>query len=296
MSVPQEGITEEVAECLISAVTKNIEGTLGFHNYVLLMTDGEVDIAKLKAEAAKPLTPHQVAQEKREHALALSLLARLRSAWNLDSDELLEREHYNQTHPIASKYLLLAYDAERLVSSSIFTNVMLGIICLAAVLVGVETEARSDSEFVLALDNTVLFVFIIEIIVKLVAYGKYPYRFFWDRWNCFDFAIVALCCLFQLPFLPNVDSILAMLRLLRLLRVLKLVKALPELKIIIDALISGFGSIAFVTIIMFIFFYVFANIAILLFSRNDPDNFASLEKALVTLFRVATLDSWSAVM
>ena len=60
--------------------------------------------------------------------------------------------------------------------------------------------------------------------------------------------------------MPDLSSLLSMLRLLRLMRVLKLVKAFPELRIIIEALIAGFGSISFVTVILFIFFYLYANI------------------------------------
>jgi voltage-gated sodium channel len=87
-----------------------------------------------------------------------------------------------------------------------------------------------------------------------------------------------------------------MLRLLRLLRVLKLVKALPELRIIIEALISGFGSISFVTIILFMFFYLFAILGMMLFGDNDPMHFGNLQLSLVSLFRGATLDDWSDIM
>ena len=100
----------------------------------------------------------------------------------------------------------------------------------------------------------------------------------------------------MLPFMPNVSSLLGMLRLLRLLRVLKLVKALPELRIIIEALISGFGSIFFVTIILFMLFYLYANIGLILFSDNDPTHFGNLQLALVSLFRAATMDDWTDIM
>lgn len=87
-----------------------------------------------------------------------------------------------------------------------------------------------------------------------------------------------------------------MLRLLRLLRVLKLVKALPELRIIIEAIISGFTAISFVTVILFIFFYLWANIGMLMFSQNDPSSFGNLQSALQTLFRLSTFDTWSSTM
>ena len=132
--------------------------------------------------------------------------------------------------------------------------------------------------------------------VKVLAEGFKPLRFFNDSWNCFDFGIVFACFIFMLPFMPNVSSLLGMLRLLRLLRVLKLVKALPELRIIIEALISGLGSITFVTIILFMFFYLYANIGLILFSVNDPMHFGNLQLALQSLFRAGTMDDWTDIM
>ena len=145
-------------------------------------------------------------------------------------------------------------------------------------------------------DNVILVIFTIDVVVKMIAEGNRPGHYFADSWNCFDFFIVAACFVFMLPFMPDVGSMLAMLRLLRLLRVLKLVKALPELRIIIEALINGFGSISFVTIILFMFFYLCANIAMILFGENDPMHFGDLTLSLMSLFRAATLDDWSDLM
>jgi voltage-gated sodium channel len=130
-------------------------------------------------------------------------------------------------------------------------------------------------------------------VVKLVAEGRRPLHYFADNWNKFDFFIVAACYVFFAPALAGMRSMVSMLRLLRLLRVLKLVKALPQLRIIIEALISGFGSISFVTVILFIFFYLYANIGMMFFLRNDPAHWCNLQTALTTLFRLATLDGYS---
>jgi len=168
--------------------------------------------------------------------------------------------------------------------------------------VGVQTEIANPAsdnskheadDLLNALDSIILFIFTIEVVVKMVAEGHRPLHFFADPWNFFDFVIVAACFVFMLPFMPDAGGLVAMLRLLRLLRVLKLVKALPQLRVIIEALISGFGSISFVTIILFMFFYLFSIMGMLLFRENDPMHFGNLHIALVSLFRGATLDDWS---
>ena len=103
--------------------------------------------------------------------------------------------------------------------------------------------------FLEGLDVFVLLVFIAEIFLKIVALDFAPWRFFTAgvvTWNNFDFVIV-LGSLETIGIdigLPG-GSMLKMLRLLRLLRVLKLVKSLPQLAVIINAMIMGLGSIGY---------------------------------------------------
>ena len=209
------------------------------------------------------------------------------------------------TNPAWIAYLKLAVEMEKLANHPIFVNTITATILAAGVVVGIQTELAKPGVDIVnhpstpaldVCDNIILAIFTVDVVVKIIAEGHTPLNYFNDSWNCFDFFIVAACFLFMLPFLPNLGSILAMLRLLRLLRVLKLVKALPQLRIIIEALISGFGSITFVTIILFMFFYLYANIAMILFGKNDPIHFGNLQIALLTLFRASTLDDWTDIM
>ena len=47
-------------------------------------------------------------------------------------------------------------------------------------------------------------------------------------------------------FTPAAGNMIAALKLLRLLRVLKLVKSLPQLAVLVNALLMGFSSIGFI--------------------------------------------------
>merc|ERR1711968_8752 len=87
-----------------------------------------------------------------------------------------------------------------------------------------------------------------------------------------------------------------MLRLLRLLRVLKLLKGLPELLVIVSALINGLASIGYIATILFMFFYLFGIGGMLFFGRNDPWHFGTLHISMITLFRCSTLEDWTDVM
>ena len=117
--------------------------------------------------------------------------------------------------------------------------------------------------------------------------------FFRSNWNTFDFVCVAAsyAALAELiEFNPTV------LRLLRLLRVLKMVKRFPQLQVIVNALIMGLGSIAYIALILFFFFYLFAIIGVNEFGDNDPWHFGSLHIAMLTLYRCSTLEDWTDVM
>ena len=106
----------------------------------------------------------------------------------------------------------------------------------------------------------------------------------------FDFVIVVLCVI------PQLEGQAALLRLLRLLRVLKLLKMIEQLQIILRGLARGLTSIGYITMLLFLCFYLFGIIGIMLFKESDPAHFSGLGHALLTLFRAATMEDWSDLM
>ena len=132
------------------------------------------------------------------------------------------------------------------------------------------------------MDQVILWIFVVEIVIKMGAEGKQPWRYFADPWNVFDFIIVAVC------FLPINAEYAAVLRLLRLLRVLKLVRALPRLQILVGALLKSIPSMGYVSLLLLMLFYVYACAAVILFGENDPVHFRNLPLAMLSLFRVVT--------
>jgi voltage-gated sodium channel len=129
-----------------------------------------------------------------------------------------------------------------------------------------------------------------EIVVKVGAEGSKPWRYFLDPWNVFDFIIVAAC------FLPFEGNAVTVLRLLRLLRVLKLVRVLPQLQLLVSALLKSVPSMAYVGLLLLLLFYVYAVAGVFLFGANDPTHFRSLPIAMLTLFRVVTLEGWTEIL
>jgi voltage-gated sodium channel len=174
-----------------------------------------------------------------------------------------------------------------------FQNSITIAILVAGVLVGIATYSEFSEKhkaILEVLNQIILGVFIIEIVVKIIAEGKKPWLYFTDGWNIFDFIIVAAA------FLPFGGSSIAILRLLRLLRVLKLIKALPKLQMLVGALLKSIPSMGYVSILLMLLFYIYAVAGVFFFSENDPIHFQDLQRSMLSLFRIVTLEDWTDIM
>jgi voltage-gated sodium channel len=54
--------------------------------------------------------------------------------------------------------------------------------------------------------------------------------------------------------------------------------------------------VVYVILLMLLIFYLYAVMGVYFFRRNDPFHFGSLGVAMLTLFRVSTLEDWADVM
>ena len=182
---------------------------------------------------------------------------------------------------------------ERLVASKKFQWFILGVIILAAVVVGVETYPDVEAKYgksLHLLNSVILWIFVVEAALKMAAHGKKFYRYFCDPWNIFDFTIVVVC------FLPVNASYAAVLRLARIMRALRLMTAVPQLQLIVGALIKSIPSMVYVGILLALNFYVYAVLGVFLFRENDPVHFQDLPTAMLSLFRIVTLEDWTDIM
>lgn len=185
------------------------------------------------------------------------------------------------------------YVLRALLHHPLWDRSVLFLILAAALLVGLETippVAEPGRHFLGAADRIILALFSIELLIRLAAYLPQPLRFFRDGWNLFDFIIVALC------FLPDSGPWAPILRLARLLRTLRLIAHFPRLQILLLALIKSLPSLGYVAVLLALHFYLYAVLGVYLFRHNDPGHFGDLGLALVTLFRVITLEDWTDLM
>ncbi|OUD16043.1 ion transporter [Thioflexithrix psekupsensis] len=161
------------------------------------------------------------------------------------------------------------------------------IIVFNAVTLGLETSEAIVAKygFILSfIDSFILGIFILEILLKLYAFG---WRFFKSGWNIFDFVIVAIA------LMPSSGS-LSVLRALRILRILRLISFISQLRLIVEALLKSLPGIASIAGLVLLMFYVSAVISTRMFGESFPEFFGTIGASMYTLFQVMTLESWSA--
>lgn len=165
-------------------------------------------------------------------------------------------------------------------------NFIIVVILINAAILGLETVHGIVEQYegiLHLLDKICLWIFIIEIVLKLYGQG---WKFFTDSWNVFDFVIVGIA------LVPGADG-LAVLRALRVLRVLRLISVIPSLRRVVDALVKAIPGIASIAALLAIVFYVGAVMATMLFGHNYPKEYGTLPDSLFSLFQIMTLDGWS---
>jgi len=179
---------------------------------------------------------------------------------------------------------------ERLRTNKAFELTVITIIVVSALLIGAKTYEEEVSRFqevMLWLDVAVTVFFLVEILIRMAA-EKRLRDFFRKGWNIFDFIIVTA------SLIPMDDSEMVLLaRLLRIFRVLRLVSMIPELRLLIAALFKSIPRMGYVALLMFIIFYIYGAIGSFLFASVDEQLWGNISLAMLTLFQVATFESWA---
>ena len=190
-------------------------------------------------------------------------------------------------------YSMIVSLLKKIASSKIFEGVIIAAILTAGILIGVETYSGFANQYfnvLKPLDHLITGIFVLEILIKMGAEGRRPWRYFYDGWNIFDFVIVVMV------LLPLGGSSIAILRLFRLLRVLKLLKALPQLQVLVIALLKSIPSMFYVSLLLLLLFYIYAVTGVFFFGDNDPVHFSDLQTSMLSLFRIVTLEDWTDIM
>jgi len=189
-------------------------------------------------------------------------------------------------HPRATVRNLPMSFAARIVDHPLTERAILALVVVNAVTLGLETSQTVMAVYgplLHALDQTILWIFVAEIALRLAARGP---SFFRDPWSAFDFAVVAIA------LLPTTGP-LQVVRALRVLRVFRLITLTPSLRRVVGALVGALPGMGSIVVLLALVLYVFGVMAVHLYGADMPDKFGTLGISIYTLFQLVTLDGWS---
>jgi len=201
-----------------------------------------------------------------------------------------------------------------LAQSRYFEYFIIAVIVINCTLIGVETHTTTP--LIHAIQQTALWIFLFEIIVRWLARSSVK-GFFSDAWNVFDTFIVAVSFVPESWFADA--SMVTALRVLRVFRILRLLRTAKEIKLIVAVLFRSFSTLSYNAIFFLIFMYLFSIIGVTLFKLPDPatatpeqlalleqyntespgapsiggDPYRDLSETAFTLFRILTGEDWT---
>lgn len=180
---------------------------------------------------------------------------------------------------------------ETINDSKLFQTSVVLVIVISALSIGAKTHNLSPQliELLAMADLAVTFFFVLEIVIRYLAIGNFK-RFFSSGWNIFDTFIVIG------SLIPAGGSGILLARLLRVFRVLRLVSMVPELRLLINALLKAIPRMGYIALLMFVIFYIYGAVGSILFDQINETLWGDVSIAMLTLFRIATFEDWTDVM
>lgn len=192
-----------------------------------------------------------------------------------------DREHHASRSPVVRL-------CARVADSPTFNILIFAVILANAVVLGLETYPRvaQDAGGLLRLLNDVfLGVFVVELAVRLTAFGSRPHDFFRSGWNVFDFLVVAA------SFTPGLRENAMLLRLARLARVLRIVRLLPDLRVLTIAIARSIPGVLSLTVLALLILFVYGMVGWTIFADHAPEQYGTIGEAMLTLFVTLTLEN-----
>jgi voltage-gated sodium channel len=181
----------------------------------------------------------------------------------------------------------------RVVSSHAFDAVILVVIVANAVVLGMQTYPSVVEEWgetLNFLNGVFLGVFVVELALRMIAYGRRPWDFFRNGWNAFDFVVVSLA------FVPGIRESSTLLRLARLLRIVRIFRVLPDLRILVVGVVRSLPPLFSMTLLVTVVLFVYGMIGWLLFADEIPEQWGTIGSAMLTLFVMLTLEDFPQYM
>ena len=127
-------------------------------------------------------------------------------------------------------------------------------------------------------------IYAVELVIRLISYGKRPWDFFKTGWNVFDFIVIAASPIFA--------GQTVVLRLLRLLRLFRIFRFLPEVRVLTTSIVRSLPPLMSLAVLIFVALFMYGMVGHYLFGDQDADNWGSITRAMTSLFILLTLENF----
>jgi len=169
-------------------------------------------------------------------------------------------------------------------------QITIGAVIVAnAIVLGLQTYAGLEESYgsLLATLNEVFYVvFLLELITRIISYGKRPWNFFRNGWNVFDFIIIGGA------LIPALRDQATVIRLLRLARVVRLMRFLPDARILVLTVTRATPAVASMAVLTLLVLFIYGIVGWSLFGEALPDQWGNIGTAMLTLFVLLTLEGF----
>jgi len=162
------------------------------------------------------------------------------------------------------------------------------------------------------------FIFLVEVIIKMIAYG--PITYFKDGWNVFDFlvtfcAALELCATYHITD-DRINSTWSkyvsgdMIQIMRLFRLLRMARIFKQLGVLVNSFVMSLQALSWIFVLSIIWFFLCACVATVFIGRKDwlpnveddgvdretiqevRSRFSTIPFSMFALFEVMTLEGW----
>ena len=174
-------------------------------------------------------------------------------------------------------------------SSPPFEPAVLALILFNAVVLGLDTFQVIAERYQPVLSwvyPAILAGYVLELLIRFTATGWNVREFVADKWNVFDFVVIAVA------FVPLVQQTVTVLRLLRLARIVRVVRFLPDLQIIVGAIARSVRGIASLVAATTLLLYIYGMLGWILFGDHDAEHYGNIGRAMLTMFVMLTLENF----
>jgi voltage-gated sodium channel len=180
-----------------------------------------------------------------------------------------------------------------IIDSERFQFFIIGVIVINAISLGLATfdsiEASSGPTLIL-IDQICLGIYVVELVIRFVSYGRHPADFFKSGWNVFDFVVIGSV------FIPGLASQTALLRVLRVLRVARILRYLPDLQVLAQGLLKALRPLSGLLVLTIILLFLYGMAGWSFFHNEAPEYWSNIGRSMLTLFTVLTLEGWPDIM